>query len=304
MQQAKIIGASFGIGLFFLAALALRGGFEQFLFMQMTAPFQGMVYAQLPAKPDLPALELDAKAALSLRVNYVGRERFVFSKSPNEKLPIASITKLMTALVVFENPADYNLDRKVTVSKAAAGQDDVPLFGNLKTGEIYTVKDLLGMMMYYSSNDAAYALADVVGVDKFTNLMNSKAVSLGLANTHFVNPNGLDGNGMDVNTSSAADLVALARYIIKAQPGIFVFSLTPGPYASENGIFNVALGGGRVLAGGKTGFTDIAGGCMLLAFRDEKNNYYFNVLLGSLSSPDRVVQMQKLVDYDNNVTRY
>ena len=257
-----------------------------------------MVFAQGPQDSGVPKPDLEVRSALSVRINFAGKKRIVFSKDPEAKLAIASITKLTTALVVLEDPQDYPLDRRVTVSQKAASQDNVPIFGNLKTGEVYTVKDLLNMMMYYSSNSAAYALSEVIGADRFIGLMNSRAEKLGLAQTEFYNPNGLD-NGSIVNTSSTEDLVSLAQYIIKNQPGIFVFSTTPGPYANENGIFSVNLWNGQVLVGGKTGFTDAAGGCMLLVFRDEKNDYYFNVILGAATSQDRVNQMQKLVNYDN-----
>lgn len=264
----------------------------------MTAPLKNTVYAQAPAKPATPKLELDARSALSVRINFAGRKKIVFAKEPAQKLAIASITKLTTALVVLEDPSDYPLDRKITVSARAADQDNVPIFGNLNAGQVYSVKDLLNLMMYYSSNDAAYALAEVIGIDDFVAAMNRRAKLMGLADTKFQNPNGLDTDSV-LNTSSANDLVDLSEFIIKNQPGIFVFSTTPGPYANEKGIFSVNLGPARALVGGKTGFTDAAGGCMLLVFRDEKSNYYFNVILGSLSSEDRVIQMQKLVDYDN-----
>jgi len=281
-----------------LIAFLLQGKLEKYFAAQLAAPFQNMVFAQGPQDSGVPKPDLGVKSALSVRINFAGKKKIVFAKEPGEKLAIASITKLTTALVVLDDPQDYPLDLRVTVSPKAASQDNVPIFGNLKIGEVYTVKDLLSLMMYYSSNSAAYSLSEVVGVDKFVALMNARAKEIGLSQTEFYNPNGLD-DGSIFNASSADDLVSLAQYIIKNQSGIFVFSTTPGPYANENGIFNVNLWSGQVLVGGKTGFTDAAGGCMLLVFRDDKNNYYFNVILGAATSQDRVNQMQKLVNYDN-----
>jgi len=81
----------------------------------------------------------------------------------------------MTALVVLNNPSDYPLDKKIIISPSAATKANVPIFGNFNAGNVYTVNELLNLMMYYSSNDAAQALAEVIGHDKFVNLMNDTA---------------------------------------------------------------------------------------------------------------------------------
>jgi D-alanyl-D-alanine carboxypeptidase (penicillin-binding protein 5/6) len=302
MRAIKIIGVIFMIGLIAAAALMYQVRFEDYLYAQISAPLENMVIVAPAPKSLESELNLVARSALSLRINSAGREKVIFAKDKDEVLPIASITKLMAALIVLQNPVKYNLNQTIIISKTAASQDDVPVFGNLKTGEIYTTKDLLNLMMYYSSNDAAYALAEVVGAGKFVSLMNEEAQELGLSSTNFTNPSGLDGTGKNLNVSSAADLVALARHIAKNQPQIFDFSIMPGPFASENGIFNVNLWDGQKLVGGKTGYTEVAGGCMLLIFTDSHNRHYFNVILGALSPENRVIEMQKLVNYDNNVS--
>ncbi len=294
----KIFIAIFIVVAFWAGAIVFQPKCEDFFYAQISEPFANAAYFTPPSKPNIPKPDINATAAMAVRINPAGRKKIIFAKEQTSVLPIASLTKLMTALVVLNNPSDYPLDKKIIISPSAAAKANVPIFGNFHAGNVYTVNELLNLMMYYSSNDAAQALAEVIGHDKFVNLMNDTAKNIGLLQTHFVNPTGLD-NGLNAsNTSSAADLVNLAEYIVQKQPQIFAFSVTPGPYLNEDGIFNINLPPEFYLIGGKTGFTATAGGCMILIFRDQKSNYYFNVVLGSSSAHDRVAQMQKLLDYE------
>jgi len=288
-----------------LSCLALNDGqlrFENYLYAQISEPIRQIEY-EIPQKPLRPELDLDAKAALSLRIGASGRERVIYKDRENEILPIASITKLMTAAVVYDNPSIYNMDRPVVISRASAWQDDVPVYGNLKVGQIYTVRELLNLMLFYSSNDAAFALAEVAGSDKFIDAMNEKARILGLESTVFYNPSGLDGAGGNVNFSTAADLLKLSRYLLESHSEIFSLTIDPVTSLTENGLFAVNLWDGQALVGGKTGFTEKAGGCMIYIFENENHRRYINILLGSASSEARVAQMQKLVNYVNNTDR-
>lgn len=299
----KIFIAIFIVAVFLAGVIVFQPKFENFLYAQISEPFANAAYFIPPAIPNISKPDINAAAAMAVRINPAERKKIIFVKEQTSVLPIASLTKLMTALVVLNNSEDYPLDKKIIISPSASVKDNVPIFGNLKAGEVYSVKDLLNLMMYYSSNDAAQALAEVIGADKFINLMNKTAKNIGLRQTNFVNPTGLD-NGSDAsNTSSAVDLINLASYIVKNQPQIFAFSVTPGPYLSEDGIFNISLPAEFYLIGGKTGFTNVAGGCMVLVFCDQKSNYYFNVILGSSSAHDRVIQMQKLIDYEIAMTK-
>ena len=122
---------------------------------------------------------------------------------------IASITKLMTALVVLEHA---QLDDVVRVSPQAAGIGESTVY--LRAGEELTVAELLRATLIPSANDAAEALALHVGrgsADRFVGLMNAKAEQLGLSDTHFENPHGLDEPG---HVSSARDVTALVRYAL------------------------------------------------------------------------------------------
>ena len=128
------------------------------------------------------------------------------SLDERERLPIASITKLMTALVTLEHAA---LDDVVTVSKRAAAVGESSI--HLDVGERLTVADLLRAALIQSANDAANALAAHVGdgsIPRFVGLMNAKAQELGLTDTRFANPDGLDAPG---HVSSARDVTKLAR---------------------------------------------------------------------------------------------
>jgi len=206
----------------------------------------------------------------------------------------------MTATVILEHPEIYDLNRPVIVSETAASQYDVPVYGNLNAGESSTVSDLLRSMLFYSSNDAAWALSEVMGEKEFTAAMNAKSKELNLVHTEFYNPNGLDCDDGMANHSSASDLILLAKYIIQNHPQILDYSAQPGPYLTENGILNLKFWDGNALVGGKTGFTEKAGGCMAVVFKDVNNRKYINVILGAVSPESRVAQMQKLINYANN----
>ena len=214
----------------------------------------------------------------------------------------------MTALVVLEDP-NYDLKGLVTVSKTAASQEDVPNYGNLKVGENFTVEKLLELMLSYSSNDSAYALAELIGVENFINKMNFKARELGITQTQFLNPTGLDPESLFYgqntqryfNYSTADDLAVLAKYIFKNHPVIFETTLKKKAYTVNNGISDLVLADSQKMLGGKTGYTDEALGCLAFLFRDESGNVFLNVILGSPSVESRVKDAQKLINWINSL---
>ncbi|MFQ6049817.1 MAG: D-alanyl-D-alanine carboxypeptidase family protein [Candidatus Paceibacterales bacterium] len=277
---------------------------EKFFYAQISQPFQEITFAKRPAKPKKPKLNLQVKSAFSVKINRVGKERILFKKNSAQILPIASLTKLMTALIVLEDPENYNFSEIITISKEAAAQENVPEYGNLKPGERISIEKLLDLTLIYSSNDAALALAEVIGIENFVERMNQKAKILGLESTHFINPTGLDPENLSYkeeakdyfNHSTAQDLVKLAQHILKNQPLIFEISLKKEPYLIENGLSDLSLPEGQKIIGGKTGYTYEAGGCMLLVSEDEKENYFFQVILGTISPLTRVKEMQKLIN--------
>ena len=135
----------------------------------------------------------------------------IYEKNGYRKAKMASTTKIMTSLIVLEKG---NLSDTVTVSKKAAGTGGSRL--GLKTNDKITVNDLLMGLMLESGNDAAIALAEHIGggVEKFADLMNAKAKELGLKNTHFVVPHGLDN---EEHYTTALELAKITDYALKIE---------------------------------------------------------------------------------------
>lgn len=152
-------------------------------------------------------VEVSAKAAVLMNGN---TGNIMFSKNPNVRLPIASLTKIMTAILAIENG---DLNAEVTISEEAANQPPSSLY--MQTGDRLTLEDLLYGLMLRSGNDAAYAIAEYIAgnVDDFVKLMNQKAKSLGMNSTTFNNPSGL--NIPDENYSTASDVAKLMRYAME-----------------------------------------------------------------------------------------
>jgi len=276
---------------------------ENYFYAQISQPFENIVKIKIPEKPQKPNPEIQAKAAISARINK--REKILFRKEIDRSLPIASLTKLMTAVIVLENPENYDFKNTlITISPTAANQENAPNYnGNLKIGEKFSTEQLLNSMLIYSSNDAAQAFSEVIGTDNFVEMMNQKAEELGLNNTHFVNPTGLDPKNSTYNPdnidyfdySTAGDLVKLAQYILKEHLLIFEISTQKQEYKVENGILDLFLT--QDIIGGKTGYTDEAGGCILFIFKDEGGNFFVNVVLGASSTLTRIEEMQKLINW-------
>ena len=174
--------------------------------IQVRRFFAGVAAALLAAALVFPCDAVSAKSAILLD-GQTGR--VLYEKNPDEKSLIASTTKIMTALVVCEQA---NVLDRVRIPKEAVGIEGSSMY--LQVGEVLTVQELLYGLMLRSGNDAAVALAIYCGgtVEGFAELMNDKAHRLGLENTHFVNPNGLDSPG---HYSTARDLAVLAAYAME-----------------------------------------------------------------------------------------
>jgi len=139
----------------------------------------------------------------------VASGRVLYQKNPHEKMPMASTTKIMTAILAIEKG---NLQDIVTVSDRAYGVEGSSIY--LVRGEKITLENLLYGLMLRSGNDAAVAIAEHIGgsVDKFVEMMNEKALELGARNTHFVNPNGLHHKD---HYTTAYDLALISAYAMK-----------------------------------------------------------------------------------------
>jgi D-alanyl-D-alanine carboxypeptidase (penicillin-binding protein 5/6) len=144
-----------------------------------------------------------------------------------------------------------------------------------------------------------------MGIEKFVEKMNQKAKEIGMENTIFYNPTGLKDGGL--NKSSASDLAKLLKYILKEKPEILRISTQKTIYDAPHSIFEIKLPDNQKLIGGKTGFlpgSEVGSknggwGCMVFVFKNEKGILFLNIILGAKSAEDRVIQMQKLVNFIN-----
>jgi len=243
--------------------------------------------------------DISAKAAICMETNPIAKGKIILAKNADEKLPIASLTKLMSALVVLKNGSgDFNLDKLVNVSLEAVEQPGEQ--GFLIAGEYLSVKDLLYIMLIESSNDAAYALAQVIGVDNFVFLMNQEATGLGMDRTSFSDPSGFSAD----NYSTVMDLVKLTQYLTKNYPLVWEilskqnFELnTPQGFHHEMQNTNELLGQVPGIIGGKTGKTTEAKGCLLLVLKNPKSQN--NLVYIILGSDERFSEMKRLIEWIN-----
>lgn len=240
--------------------------------------------------------EIAAKAAISVFFEKGGKEKVLFEKNAHQKLPFASLTKLMTALVVLEN---YPLSKTITITEKLPESN-----GQLQRGEKFAVKDLLYFLLVASDNDAAFNLAKEIGLPSFVFLMNKKARQLHMKNTFFSNPTGLDPDNdkEGENLSTAEDLALLGKAVfekpllakILSTPEIEIYSqenLTPHHLENTNKLLEEK----PEILGGKTGWTPRAGGCLLIVSEAPKNKgKIVSVILGSEA---RFKELEKLITW-------
>jgi serine-type D-Ala-D-Ala carboxypeptidase (penicillin-binding protein 5/6) len=217
---------------------------------------------------------VDAEAYL---VQNSGTGEVLASQDVHERLPMASITKLMTAVVALEHAS---LDDVATVSRSTAAVGESTI--NLRPGERVTLRDLIRAALIQSANDAANAIAAYVGkgsVSRFVELMNVRARQLGLTDTHFANPDGLDAPG---HYSSAADVTKLARVAMNKP---FIRETVRHVDATAAGrrlhTWNDLLSSFPSTIGVKTGHTDGAGWSQVAAVRGPGITIYATILGGA-----------------------
>ena len=223
-------------------------------------------------------------------------------KGKNEKVSIASTTKIMTAIVALEN---YQLDEVVTVSADAVNQ--VPSVVYLQTGEEITVESLLNCMLIASGNDSAYAVAehmsgDTGGINKFVDKMNEKAAELGMKNTHYNDPAGLSAGSV----SSAYDLYIATKYALKKP--VFAQIIRKDSFVAKNvegTIYHALKQSNRLVSnnylgaiGVKTGFTPEAGHCLVGAATRDDHTLISIVLNTYSTTPDAsATESKRLLDW-------
>ncbi len=242
----------------------------------------------------LNAPKITAKAALFIDTK---DGKTLYSKNINKRLPIASLVKVMIVLVALEHK---NMDDIYVVSERAAGMEPDKML--LIAGEKLTLKELLSGIFLVSANDAAEVLAEGTTGDReeFIKLMNIKAQQLGMKDSYFANPTGLDEDGNNPY-STVYDLAILTRYLIKHHPEVVDISKTEHiylpitethqDYDMYSGINLLTTYPGVI--GFKTGYTPEAG-LTLITLARKNNQEVIGVLLGTENRRD---EARELLDY-------
>jgi len=236
--------------------------------------------AAYPEKSTLsPGPILNAKSILSIDLE---TGKILFGKNTEQKLPIASLTKLMTILVILDQ---HNPNEIVTVDKRATQVEPAKMY--LLANEKITIQELIKAILVKSANDAALALAyyDSNSIEDFAKKMNAKAIEIGLKHTNFVNPVGFDNPDQ---YSTVDDLAILARLIYK-NPLVKQFApLTKTTANSVTGTpshdldtTNDLLSSYLKVWGLKTGTTDLAGQCLISIVESPTGQKILNVMLNS-----------------------
>lgn len=237
------------------------------------------------------APSLSARAAVLIEAS---SGQVLMETSAHERLPMASTTKIMTALVALEHA---ELDRKVKISADAVGVEGSSVY--LKADEILTMEQLLCALLLESANDAAAAIAiEIAGdIESFAEMMNETAQKIGLADTHFTNPHGLDNAE---HYSSAYDLAMLARYALQNPDFARIASTykTNIPLNGDEGI-RVLINHNKMLKyydgaiGVKTGYTKRCGRCLVSAATRDG----VTMIAVTLSAPDDWRDHTAMLDY-------
>lgn len=252
---------------------------------------------------NVSAVEMDISAKSAILVDF-NTGKVLYSKNENEPLAMASMTKVMSMLLIMEKIDDGSLkyDDIVEISTESSSMGGSQIF--LNPGDKYKVIDLLKGVAMASANDAVVALAEKTYGSKehFIDAMNKKAESLGLKNTHFVNVHGLDEEG---HYSSAYDMSVMARELLKHEK-ILDFTRVYEEYLTKPDGSQIWLVNTNKLVrfydgvdGLKTGFTQKAGYC--LTATGKKNNLrLISVVMGEESIEKRSSDTVKLLNYGFN----
>ncbi len=255
--------------------------------------------------------DINSEAAYSVYVKD-GEEDVLFSRNRNKQLPMASLTKLMTAFVIYEN---YDLNREIGISDSVYFNDSH--LSDLRIFSTTTFRELLHPLLIESNNSGAYAAAiapEEISFDDFVGFMNSTAQEIGMNRTKYYNPSGLD-NEKGTNLSTARDLTKLIRKILEVPTLRDILKKDQYQLSSKNSTVhytvkttNKFIDGSyfngqrpdwqqRIIAG-KTGFTYSAGGCLMIVLEDESSDgYMINIILGAEGREERFKEMEKLINW-------
>ncbi len=217
--------------------------------------------------------------------------RVLYEKNAHKKMPMASTTKIMTALIALENG---NLDDKITIGNGSVGIEGSSIY--LREGEVISLRDMLYGLMLRSGNDSAVAIASYIGksTEEFVKLMNQKAMSIGAINTNFTNPHGLHHElhystayDMAIITKEAfeydefADIVGSKSYVANRESNNYYYNKNKTLWEYEGG------------DGVKTGYTMKSGRCLV----SSANRSGMRLIAISLNARDWFNDNYKLLDY-------
>lgn len=221
--------------------------------------------------------------------------KMLAGKNIRASLPVASITKLMTAVVAHETINDQT---PIDITRSAVSTYGSA--GNLTAEDSFSLSTLYYPLLLPSSNDAAAAIAEHAGERRFIDQMNRKALALGMQQTRFADASGLSAS----NVASSEDLIDLAKYIYNKHP--FIFSITtkaqktvPGGYLRQSAVFvnNHPLHSQPNFLGGKNGYTDQARHTLLSVFEVEKDGQKRPVGIVVLDSDQQITDTRKLLEW-------
>ncbi len=260
-----------------------------------------LLFSSIPVSALSDSLNLDAASAILID-NASGK--VLYEKNSEEQLPMASMTKIMSMLLIMEQIDNGNLNYsdKVLISKNASGMGGSQVF--LQEGEEYKVEDLLKCIAVSSANDAVVAMAEKVSgsVDAFVESMNNKAKSLGLTNTHFANPHGLDNEN---HYSTAKDMAKIAQELLKYEDILKFTSIYEDYLTKPDGSQIWLVNTNRLVRfydgvdGLKTGYTTDALYC-LTATAKKNDMRLISVVMKSSSADARSKDTATLLSYGFN----
>lgn len=255
-----------------------------------------IIYILLPVT-SIKALEINSENAVLYNMN---EDEIIYEKNADEKVKVASLTKIMTTVLALENI--NNLEEEIVMPKEAyTGLEDYVTSG-IQPYEKVTIEDLLYGTMLPSAADCANALAiEVSGnVDNFVELMNQKVQELGMTSTHFSNPIGMD----DDNYSTVKDIAILLKYALKNETFYQIF--TTKEYTTTN---NILLESTLIeksqpygidvtnILGSKTGYTDEAGNCLASISKINKVKYLLITTNASIEKSYHIADARDVYDY-------
>ena len=255
----------------------------------------------LPVAKAEDSLNLTSESAILMDAE---SGKILYEKNIDEQLPMASMTKIMSMLLIMESIEDgsLNYSDKVLISENASGMGGSQVF--LQAGEEYTVDSLLKCIAVSSANDAVVAMAEKISgsVDAFVKLMNERASKLGLKNTHFTNPHGLDNED---HYSTVYDMAIIAKELLKHEDILKYTSIYEDYLTKPDGSQIWLVNTNRLVRfydgvdGLKTGYTTASGYC-LTATAKKNDLRLISVVMKSPSAEDRSSDTSSLLSYGFN----